>query len=334
MRHKVQLDLLSYYLKNFPTRSNIKVSAVETLTSGFASDVYSFHLAYNEDGAAHSENLILKTYPAGAVGADRALRERHALDNLHTEGFPVPQPITLEVEHVDMERSFIVMQRIEGRVLWEAFESASDAEKRDLTALFTGLLADLHGLPFEVLVPRLLVRDEYTLIKREIYNLRAMITQQQREELSPVADWLHARRDSVPCKRPRITHRDYHPWNVLLTADDSGYPYRAYVIDWDWQIGDPRYDVAWMATLMERSGFADFRANALAEYERLTGAPLENFEYFEVLANARWLVNVTHSLETGAGLRNGAGERFRQFVATPIQRAKAMIRARTGIEIA
>ncbi len=105
------------------------------------------------------------------------------------------------------------------------------------------------------------------------------------------------------------------------------------VLDWEWEIADLRFDLAWMLTLMQRSGFADFSAAALAEYQRQTGQPVEQLDYFEVLTTTRWLMNVTRSLQSGANLRAGAADEFRNFLPQPIQRARTLIAAITGIAL-
>jgi aminoglycoside phosphotransferase (APT) family kinase protein len=141
----------------------------------------------------------------------------------------------------------------------------------------------------------------------------------------PVIDWLDAHR--VPCQRAVIAHRDYHPWNVLL--DDSG---RSLVLDWDWEIADPRFDLAWVITLMQRSGFADFGAALLGRYQALSH-PVEYLAYFEVLTTTRWWMNVSRSLQVNANLRAGAADEFRAFLEQPIREARRLIENHTGIRL-
>ena len=50
--------------------------------------------------------------------------------------------------------------------------------------------------------------------------------------LAELVGWLEGRKQTAPCERPAILHRDYHPWNVLVDAAEH-----LWVVDWGWQIG-------------------------------------------------------------------------------------------------
>jgi aminoglycoside phosphotransferase (APT) family kinase protein len=314
----LQVKLLIYYQVKFPLREKMEIVDFQELNTGSISDVYSYTLTYEMNQKTYSEPRVLKLYVKGIVGADRALKERHALRNLHEEGFPVPGSTLVEVDEAHLGGSFVIMERIEGQSLWEAIERADEERRRELMGLFSGLLADLHSLHWEVLVPNLKINDEYTLIKREIYNLK-----QSGSEIQPVVEWLHARRDLVPCKRPTITHRDYHPHNVIIT--DAGV-YEGIIIDWGWQISDPRFDLGWTLTALERSELREFRDDVLAEYERQRGEKVEQLEYFEVLASAYWLM---HNVQALKNLQNGR----RAALTANIRKATALIYDRSGIEL-
>ena len=296
-------QLLADLTACFPDRAPLTISRWEALTSGWANTVYAFDLL-GADG--RSDPLILKQFAAEAA----ASKEARALQALGDAGYPVP--------HVWLAQTTqIVMERFAGQPLWSVYEAASASEQAALGAQFVRLLLDLQTLD-----PHLLAAepDAETIPQREIERLRA----DHRPEFRAVIDWLDV--NCVACPRAVIAHRDYHPWNVLI--DQTG---RAVVLDWEWEIADLRYDLAWMLTLMQRSGFADFSAAALAEYQRQTGQPVEQLPYFEVLTTTRWLMNVTRSLQSGANLRTGAADEFRTFLAQPIQRAQTLIAAITGI---
>src|SRR5262249_54492215 len=161
------------------------------------------------------------------------------------------------------------------------------------------------------------------LIKRELYNLKNMMN--GNGALQPILDWLNERREAVPCLRPSITHRDYHPWNVLLTEQD-----KLSVIDWGWQISDPRYDIAWTLTTLARDGLMTLREYVLESYERLTEHPVEQLEYFEVLTNLRWLLNILNAFKSQAASLNGSGAKYRAELAIPVRRTLEMLTAQTG----
>lgn len=322
----LQFRLRDYYSDQIKTGENLRIDDFAPLNSGWASDVYAFTLRYEEAGDTITQNLVLKTYADTVDGKDRALKERHALFNLRANRYSVPGVAAVEIDPVHLGQPFIVMEHVPGETLWERFQTASESERGELIRLFIGLLVDLHQHPITELAPNVKIASEYTLINREIYGLRNLIKQYDRPEFEPVAAWLHEHRQNVPAGQPVIAHRDFHPWNVLLTEQG-----RPFVIDWFWQIADPRYDVAWMLTLMERSGYQDFRDAALAEYERVTETPTEQLDYFEVLAHTRWLLDVTHSLVSGENLKENSVVEFRALVADQVRYAAKAIEAKTGV---
>lgn len=102
------------------------------------------------------------------------------------------------------------------------------------------------------------------------------------------------------------------------------------VLDWDWRIGDARFDIAWAVTLMRCSSFNDFSAAIATEYEYQSAQALTELAYFEVLATVRWLLNVTHSLAQAEGLRQNAYEDFRDFLKVLVHAAIELVHATTG----
>jgi aminoglycoside phosphotransferase (APT) family kinase protein len=88
-----------------------------------------------------------------------------------------------------------------------------------------------------------------------------------------------------------IIHRDYHPWNIILSEAGN-----MFVVDLECGLGDFRFDVAWTYTLMERSGYSDFSKVFFKQYEEICGEKIMDFDFFKYLAIIRWLINVSNSL--------------------------------------
>ncbi|MFT4166954.1 MAG: phosphotransferase [Microlunatus sp.] len=96
------------------------------------------------------------------------------------------------------------------------------------------------------MAPEARLTHPYSYIEQELAQLREDSDKQQ--TLTEIVEWLEQRKEAVPCER-LILHRDYHPWNVLIDEEE-----RPWVIDWDWQVGDARFDLAWACMLSYRSG--------------------------------------------------------------------------------
>lgn len=326
---QLQISLRDYFDKQPTTGDNVRIEDFTLLSGGFASDVYSFTLRYDEAGETIGQRLVMKAYTDTPDGKDRALKERHALFKLRVDRYPVPGVAAVEIDPVHIGRPFILMEQINGRLLWDLYQEADEAGKQELLRLFVGLLVNLHALGAKVLVPTLPTQTEFALVNREVHTLRGLVKHYHRDEFTPLIDWLYERRKTVPCSTAVVTHRDFHPWNILLTEQG-----RPFVIDWGWQISDPRFDLAWTLTLMERSGFQDFRDEVLAEYERVTGGVVEELAYFEVLANTRWLMDITNSLLYGVNLRDGMDlAEFRAVIAGWVRFAGEKIAKTTGIQL-
>ncbi len=324
MATEMQAQLRVYSYIKYDYYDQVEINDLTLISSNPESSVYAYTMNYQEHGNAKSDALILKTFTDDVLGKDRTLKERHALKQLHFRGYPVPRPIASEIDPGHMGMPFIIMERVPGKLLGDVLKGSSDNEQQALLTSFVQLLVDLHTMNLKALVENLLVQDEYTLIKRELYNLKSLVASY--EALSPVLAWLNEHRDEVPCSRPSINHRDFHPWNVLLT--DEG---KLSVIDWGWQISDPRADLAWLLAKLERENMGSMGDYILAEYERLDGQTIEHLDYFKVLANLRWLVGVAKDLQINRALQNGASDRVRTELQPRLSTALTMIEAPTGL---
>jgi aminoglycoside phosphotransferase (APT) family kinase protein len=270
---------------------------------GWDSSLYTFTLP---------PTVVLKLYPPTDRGRRNAVREGRALTRLPAAGYAVPGVVACEPDARHLGRPFVVMDHIDGSSLWRVYRATGSPS---LVRQFVARLADLHALDPRLLEPVFPTTDPYVFIERELGQLRHDIAEVPDPPLHGVLQWLEQRHRSVPCHRPVILHRDYHPWNVVVDGSR-----KLWVLDWDWEIGDARFDLAWTCTLMERSGFGSF-ANAVRDkYVRRSDRPLDQLAYFEVLTTLRWLLNVLPAID----------ESFRAFVADPVRRARLFLQEQTG----
>jgi aminoglycoside phosphotransferase (APT) family kinase protein len=323
---ELQSRLRVYCYLQFEQYEKIELEAVTPISSNAESSVYSFVMRYEERGGAKSDALIVKIFSDDMLGKDRTLKERHALKQLHYRGYPVPRPLASEIDAGHIGAPFIIMERVAGRLLGDVLSDTPELEQNPLLTDFVQLLVDLHTMNLKALVDNLLLKGEYTLIKRELYNLKSLVS--GHDALNPILDWLNTRRDAVPCKRPSINHRDFHPWNVL--QDEDG---KLSVIDWGWQISDPRSDLGWMLAKFEREEMASRAAYVLKEYERLNDAPVEELAYFKVLANLRWITGVAKDLQVNRALQNGASSRVHAHLQPRLRLALEMIQGATDLAL-
>ncbi len=329
---EIQSRLLSFYEREFPSRENIQISDLTTITDGWENEVYSFTIEYEE--AAESEDLILRIYP-GNDAPQKSAREFNAMKQLYEIGFPLPKVLLLELDDSPFGKPFVVMEKIKGRSMLSVLRESPDEKKEELITLFCKIFVDLHNLDWRPFVPDPSIYetgDPYAFINRELSKMQRYGDYfQKSEEYGPVLDWLKARSSDVPCERLSVIHGDYHPNNILLR--DDGTPF---VIDWtNVDIADFRYDLAWTLLLMSTYGNPEAREIILGEYERIAGCRIERMEYFDVIAAGRRLFSILISLSHGAselGMRPGAETMMKQN-ASHIKSVYALLQDRTDITI-
>ena len=298
------------------------------LKGGWASSLYTFTQPATEQSGAVLRTSVLKLYAPTRQGSEHATREWHALTQLRAAGYPVPQGLLFEPDAGPLGSPFIVMDHVPAPSFWTVFETAEPARQAVLTQAFVTQLLALQALDPRILQPGAGSVDPASYLEHELALLRRDSANAQHAMLPRVVDWLEQGKESVPCERPAILHRDYHPWNVLVDADEQ-----LWVIDWDWQIGDPRFDLAWTCTLMQRSGFSSFSRDVKAEYARRSERGIEGLDYFEVLTTVRWLLNVLPAEDPEVPVDAAARAEFRVFLVDPVRRAETFLNERTGVEV-
>jgi len=325
----LQTQLTDYARTLLPPGVDARTVQLERLTFNVYSEVYRFALNYAEAGLERTQTFIIKLYANTPDGMDRALKERHALFNLRGAHYPVPGVLAMEVEKSPLGRPFVIMEHLDGQTFEQAIASADPARRSELVAQFVNLMTDLHGRGTAVLVARMATPSPLAMVNREIHTLRGLANTPPLQAYLPLVDWLYAHRAEVPCEAPAITHRDFVPSNIILDA--RGMPH---VVDWVWQVGDPRYDLAWALWALRRDGQSALASDVQTEYERVTGGEVVGLSYFEVLAAARWLVGVSQDLQAflieGQVTQHAA---LRISLLQPAHDALTFIQSRTGLAL-
>jgi len=325
-------SLLKAFEEN-PPGKNIKISDVSKITRGWETELYSFKIEYEERGERAHDDLILRLYP-DRYAKEKSEKEFMAMSYLHKAGYPVPKVLFQGSESSPFGKPFIVMEKVQGRMMTDIYLEASEGRRRELMTLFCSLFVDLHDQdwrPFVLDPARYETGNPYAFIDRKLSDAQRAIESFHIVELKPVLGWLMERRSNVPCQRLSVIHLDYHPDNLMIKDDGS-----AVVIDWGSQdIGDYRSDLAWTMLLAGTYWIPEMRLVILNEYQRIAGRIVPHIEYFEVLAILRRLLDLAVSLTMGAenrGMRPGAEEQMREDYEH-YRRVYSQLIERTGIKI-
>lgn len=329
----MQSRLQTYYARVFPAKQEVQIRELVNISAGWESELYSFVAEYGPATERLREELILRIYP-GDDAHTKSAHEFHSMSWLHKAGYPVPQVQILERENSSFGKPFVIMEKVEGQVLWPILFNSPEKKQQKLLTLFCELFVRLHKLdwrPFVDDAARYELGGSYVFVDQWLSMVRGALERFPLSNSLRILEWLEARRDQVPCPRPSATHWDYHPNNVLLRDDGS-----AVVIDWTgFDISDSRFDLAWTLVLANSYLGVEWRNRILQEYERLTGAKVKQIEYFEVFACGRRLFSVMVSLSEGAeklGMRPEAVTMMKQQMGA-VKRVYGLLLERTGIRM-
>lgn len=311
-----------------------RVEALSCINAGWESDVYAFDLEHGPASARQRTPLVLRIFP-GVDAHEKSAREFNGIRLLRQAAYPVPEVYLLERDASPFGKPFIIMERVEGQLLWLPLFHGPEADRPRLLTQFCGLLVRLHTLDWRPFVrgpAEEALSDPGELAGRELTSWQAIFAQHPAPGFQPTMAWLSASQARLRSPSPGPVHWDFHPANVLVRPDGS-----ACVIDWTQiDITDTRFDLAWTLLLIGSNQGEAWRGRVLAEYERLLGRAVEDLEFFEVAAGVKRLYSSYLSVSIGAeqlGMRPGAEAIIMQN-APNLHAAYQMVYARTHLRIA
>ena len=327
----IKEGLAEYYNRCYPERVNQAISEVEDITSGWEAELYSFVVEHEEEGRTLREERVARIYH-GNVATQKAVEEFKVISGLSGAGFPIPEVFHLETDASLLCGPFIIMERVRGKSLSEAYHTSDEEEARNLMAEFTRIWVDLHNLDGASLFPEDFPRgDTQDYLDEMLSYAKKRIDERGIGWLQLVLDWLEERRSDVTPERLSILHQDYHTENVMLRDDGS-----LVVLDWTAAMaGDYRADLAWTVLLMSTYDDPAFREIILKSYEEASDREIRDIEFFDVLAIGRRILDVSSSFAAGAeqaGMRAGALEMMRKS-SDHLHKVYELLKERTGLRL-
>jgi aminoglycoside phosphotransferase (APT) family kinase protein len=323
-------QLVAFCRGAFPCRNKLAISNLAQINGGWECEIYSFVLESGEKEERKQEDLILRLFE-GSEAASKAKSEFRVMRQLRQIDYPVPWVLVLADKNSPFGKPFVIMEKIEGQVLSSMVCRPSGEPEPHLLHLFCKLLADLHRLDWRPAVSDISRYQTQGLIGSWIAKFQALVGQFEVTDYNEVLDWLQARTEAVTPTEPTVVHGDFHPGNVLLRIDGA-----PFVIDWTGaDISDARFDLCWTLVLINEFYGLTLRDQILAEYQRITGARVENLEVFEVAAALQRLASLTILLRKGGerfGMRPGVETKIMQHL-DHVQLTYAVLRDRTGLSI-
>lgn len=329
MTETIRSRLQPYLINAFPERQAITVTRLESLNTGWESDVYAFDAAWDADGGQQSEPLILRIYP-GADANEKSVREFHNLAQLKKQDYPVPRVDRLETSvNSPFGKPFLIMERVPGSGMWGPMFRGEPEQRARLLDQFCDLFARLHALdprPFDPALP-----EGANAVQHQLERWRPYVGAMPLPGFIPGWEWIARCAPEIANTTFSPCHWDFHPENILV--DEAG---GAVVIDWTGlEVTDRRFDVAWTLLLVCSHETETAREPILRGYERHAGITLQDMDFFDAVACFRRLFSVLASLAVGAekmGMRSGAEEMMRSH-ARPLRFVYERWLALTGTSI-
>jgi aminoglycoside phosphotransferase (APT) family kinase protein len=231
-------------------------------------------------GSAAPERVVLRRYWLRKPGdSDPAGPEVRSLGLAAEHGIPAPRPLWIDRIGLFPEGA-ILISYVDGSVVLEPDDPIDWAEQ------LAHVLAAIHRMEIppddEPLFP-LLIDDDGQFTQNET----ATAVRQH-----PLGTKLWSRRAQARASfihvDPVYLHHDFWPGNVLWTNGSL-----AAVVDWEGgSRGDPALDVAYCSMDIRHLGLDRAADHFVDTYRRITGRPLSNLEYWNLLALRRPLPDV------------------------------------------
>lgn len=285
---------------------NFRLGNLFHVASGWESEIFAFDFYANS--ASNVERFVLRIYPGQNAG-QKAVVEFNALSQLHAAGYPVPRPVLLEIEHLLDEMPFILMEYIAGERIWGLFGNLTIERIHQLLDRIAQLQANLHQLDWRQFTDER-PTDPFFWLDGWLAQMKWAVDEYRILSFLPALDWLKDHCSSAPCNQPAPIHWDFHPDNVLLCPNES-----LVVVDWtQFQVSDPRFDLAWSMLLIGSYENENMSAAYLNSYEKSLGKSVEALDYFIAAAIFKRLGSVYISLTQSPeqmGMRSGAVDSMR-----------------------
>jgi aminoglycoside phosphotransferase (APT) family kinase protein len=282
------------------------------LSTGFSSDTLLFDLVYETSGAERREGLVARLEPEEYVmfpDYDVATQAK-VLQLLEHTDVPVPTVRWLETDESVVGVPFYVMTKVEGRIPtdnppmhdegWIAEETTEPEREaiwwNGLEAMCAVHRLDWKKLGFELLAEP--ARGETALDQQLGYwqdYFRWGMDASRHPDIVQALDYLEANK---PKEQPvALCWGDSRLANQIFDGVDC-----VAVLDWEMaRLGDPVQDLAWWLAsdrcfsegleLERLPGFPGKNAT-ISRWEQSTGRKADHFDYYTILALARFSMNM------------------------------------------
>lgn len=271
---------------------------------------------------------VLRRKPPGVLlpSAHAVDREFTVISALHAQGYPVARPYALCTDDGVIGSMFYVMDKVEGRVLWDLkLPGMAPAERRAIYDAQVDALAALHAFdPTEIGLADYGKPGNY--FERQVGRWTKQYRASEIDPIPAMDRLIEFLPTGLPPQGPtRIVHGDFRLDNLILAPEAARV--RA-VLDWELStLGDPMADfsyllIAWVIPATQRNGLAgtDLEELGIPSVEQ-TAARYAEKAGIETPTNLDWLF--AYNLFRLAAICQGIAGRVRDGTAASAH-AKSM----------
>ncbi|MGE5595380.1 MAG: phosphotransferase family protein [Hyphomicrobiales bacterium] len=278
----------AYARAKLPAAEDVRIGRLTGMPAGASNATVGIDLEVTCDGHTFGLPLVLRSErPDGLLAPYDIGRQYRIQRALQRTAVPVPPTPWYEPSSEVLGTPFFVMVRLQAETLPLFWYSAHSA-RLDAAA---AMLATIHGVEWEAAgLGFLLPAGASTPLEAELAQWRVRADHLEvagNPMLLALGHWL-ARNEPADA-RLAFVHGDPNPGNSLFRGDEV-----VAVVDWELAaLGDPRSDLGFYAALtavfggMPGPGGRSVLSDA---YERVTGVPLANLEYYEAFGLYRMAI--------------------------------------------
>jgi aminoglycoside phosphotransferase (APT) family kinase protein len=301
--------LTTWLAAKLPAAQDVRVfDAAVPSAAGLSAETILFDASWRENGATRTRSLAARVRPTGAAVFPHYdfASEFRVLRALGAAGLPVPEALWYEPDESVLGGSFIVMERIFGRVPTDDPPFTVTGWVLELTpaaqaALYDNalqVLASIHAVDWRGVRLDMLDRrelgapglDQHLAYWEQTYRWAA--EGEANPTVEAAFEWVHENRPTGA--EPLVLNwGDARIGNMLFAEDGSV----AGVLDWEMvSLASPELELGWWLFLLRHHtegigaplppGFPD-REATIARYEQLTGHSVEHIDFYEAFAGLR-----------------------------------------------
>jgi aminoglycoside phosphotransferase (APT) family kinase protein len=165
--------ILEQYLRaTCSDKTAISITYLDKLRDGWESDNYRVTVELGDPRAR--ADWVWRIY-SGAGSQAKATREFNSMKRLRDAGYPAPRVFLLEAEHSPVDRPFIIMEYIQGEVMWDLLDKAPADRQARLVYQFCRLFVQLHDLDWRQFDDSLPGSEPFFFIDRWLAEARGVL---------------------------------------------------------------------------------------------------------------------------------------------------------------